>query len=249
MNNKEKDNILSDGPASIIRKIKNSVNETNDNMKEKISHISNSFAAGINSVITIESPTSPKPKSGNFKTLPDKVKLNTTATKYEISDYRLAQFESLLQSDNVDLNLLRKLCWNGIPTKYRSQAWQILLGYMPTNKARRHSTITKKRIEYHEMIDTYYHINTNNTNTAIERTSQETEILRQILKDIPRTCPDSPFFQQEPIQRAMERILYLWSIRHPASGYVQVMFVSTCILFMYMLYMLYTIDVYTVFYK
>ena len=227
MNTKEKDNILSDGPASIIRKIKNSVNETNDNMKEKISHISNSFAAGINSVITIESPTSPKPKSGNFKTLPDKVKLNTTATKYEISDYRLAQFESLLQSDNVDLNLLRKLCWNGIPTKYRSQAWQILLGYMPTNKARRHSTITKKRIEYHEMIETYYHINTNNTNTNIERTSQETEILRQILKDIPRTCPDSPFFQQEPIQRAMERILYLWSIRHPASGYVQVMFVYT----------------------
>jgi len=30
-----------------------------------------------------------------------------------------------------------------------------------------------------------------------------------------------PFFQQPEIQRAMERILYIWSIRHPASGYVQ----------------------------
>ena len=30
-----------------------------------------------------------------------------------------------------------------------------------------------------------------------------------------------PFFQQKEIQKAMERILYIWSIRHPASSYVQ----------------------------
>lgn len=28
-------------------------------------------------------------------------------------------------------------------------------------------------------------------------------------------------FHQEGVQRLMERILYVWAIRHPASGYVQ----------------------------
>jgi hypothetical protein len=54
-----------------------------------------------------------------------------------------------------------------------------------------------------------------------ERTVQEAETLRQILVDLPRTCPEVPFFHQAPVQRSMERVLYLWSIRHPASGYVQ----------------------------
>ena len=30
-----------------------------------------------------------------------------------------------------------------------------------------------------------------------------------------------PFFQQKEIQTAMERVLYIWAIRHPASSYVQ----------------------------
>ncbi len=47
------------------------------------------------------------------------------------------------------------------------------------------------------------------------------EILRQILVDLPRTQPDLPLFHQEEIQHCMERVLYVWAIRHPASGYVQ----------------------------
>lgn len=47
------------------------------------------------------------------------------------------------------------------------------------------------------------------------------EILRQILVDLPRTQPDMPLFHQEELQRCMERVLYVWAIRHPASGYVQ----------------------------
>ena len=46
-------------------------------------------------------------------------------------------------------------------------------------------------------------------------------IFRQIQVDLPRTNPDMPFFQQKEIQKAMERILYIWSIRHPGSSYVQ----------------------------
>ena len=50
---------------------------------------------------------------------------------------------------------------------------------------------------------------------------QEQEILRQILVDLPRTQPEMPLFHQEETQRCMERVLYVWAIRHPASGYVQ----------------------------
>jgi len=39
--------------------------------------------------------------------------------------------------------------------------------------------------------------------------------------DLPRTSPGLPLFGHTRIQRVMERILYVWSIRHPASGYVQ----------------------------
>lgn len=38
---------------------------------------------------------------------------------------------------------------------------------------------------------------------------------------MPRTNPNVPLFQQQMMQDMLERILYIWAIRHPASGYVQ----------------------------
>lgn len=130
-------------------------------------------------------------------------------------NYRITQFEQILSADNVDLNALRKLSWNGVPYEYKNMVWQLLLGYLPTNKSRREATLTRKRKEYVDSIPTYFDIADN------ERTTEEGETLRQILVDLPRTCPDTPFFHQPLIQKAMERILYIWAIRHPASGYVQ----------------------------
>lgn len=48
-------------------------------------------------------------------------------------------------------------------------------------------------------------------------------ILHQISIDVPRTCPDSNsnLFQQPKVQQSLLRILYCWSIRRPATGYVQ----------------------------
>jgi len=39
--------------------------------------------------------------------------------------------------------------------------------------------------------------------------------------DIPRMCPLIALFQQTVVQEMFERILFIWAIRHPASGYVQ----------------------------
>jgi hypothetical protein len=129
--------------------------------------------------------------------------------------YRLQKFEAILEAENVDLNSLRKLSWNGIPFEFRARVWQLLLGYLPTNKSRREATLNRKRSEYIDSLPVYCDV------ADYERTVQEGETLRQILVDLPRTCPDVPFFHQPIVQKAMERILYVWAIRHPASGYVQ----------------------------
>ncbi len=131
------------------------------------------------------------------------------------SSYKLSQFQQLLNQENVNLKALRKLSWNGIPTQFRTEVWQMMLGYMPINKERRENTIARKRNEYLESVPMYF------KKSDADRTTQEGEVLRQIVVDLPRTCPNTPFFHQAPIQQAMERILYIWAIRHPASGYVQ----------------------------
>jgi len=125
-----------------------------------------------------------------------------------------------MESENIDLVQLRKLSWNGVPAELRPTVWQMMLGYVPTNKNRRDQAIERKRKEYVESIPLYFDTSVDQTEVA-DRTTQEGELLRQILVDLPRTSPDLPFFQQAPIQKMMERILYIWSIRHPASGYVQ----------------------------
>lgn len=51
--------------------------------------------------------------------------------------------------------------------------------------------------------------------------SLDQQIWHQIEIDVPRTRPGVPLWSCEKTQRSLERILYVWAIRHPASGYVQ----------------------------
>ena len=94
-------------------------------------------------------------------------------------------------------------------------AWKLLLGYLPTNQARRTSTLFRKRAEYKDAMAQHYDIDDNS------RTLQEQETLRQVLVDVPRTAPEIPLFRNERIKRALGRLLYIWAMRHPASSYVQ----------------------------
>nr|CAH0111443.1 unnamed protein product [Daphnia galeata] len=52
----------------------------------------------------------------------------------------------------------------------------------------------------------------------MRETHQDT--FRQIHIDIPRMSPLIALFQQSIVQEMFERILYIWAMRHPASGYV-----------------------------
>ena len=49
----------------------------------------------------------------------------------------------------------------------------------------------------------------------------ESKIYKQISVDVPRTAPEHKLFSYQLIRKMMLRVLYVWSMRHPASGYVQ----------------------------
>lgn len=169
--------------------------------------------------------------------------------------HRRADFERALTEQDLDLAELRKLAWTGVPREYRAKVWQLLLGYLPTRRARRDETLRLKREDYNSALPKYWGrggttttlssrsasgnelastvganalSSTNATESALTATGGQQQLLeedqknlRQILVDIPRTAPDLPLFHADEVRRSMERVLYLYAIRHPASGYVQ----------------------------
>lgn len=125
---------------------------------------------------------------------------------------KLEKFKLLLKESNTNLEELRELSWSGIPQGVRAITWRLLTGYLPANVDRRDHVLTRKREEYFSYVKQYY-------DTRHEDIHQDT--YRQIHIDIPRMSPLIPLFQQEVVQEIFEKILYIWAIRHPASGYVQ----------------------------
>ncbi|KAH9485567.1 GTPase-activating protein gyp1 [Psilocybe cubensis] len=129
-----------------------------------------------------------------------------------IRSNRRHKFVECLSSQDVNISELRKLAWAGIPNDLRPMAWQLLLGYLPLPTPLRSSTLKRKRGEYQNMVDLAF---------ARGREGLDQQIWHQIEIDVPRTRPGVRLWMHETTQRSLERILYVWAIRHPASGYVQ----------------------------
>ena len=72
--------------------------------------------------------------------------------------------------------------------------------------------MVRKRKEYEE----YVLLTFGNGTEGLEQ-----NLSRQIHIDIQRTNATIPLYQSLITQQTLERILYTWAIRHPASGYVQ----------------------------
>nr|KAF6498123.1 TBC1 domain family member 22A [Rousettus aegyptiacus] len=106
---------------------------------------------------------------------------------------------------------LRKLSWSGIPKAVRPITWKLLSGYLPANADRRPATLQRKQTEYFAFIERYY-------DSRNDEAHQDT--FRQIHIDIPRMSPEA-LLLQPGVTEIFERILFIWAIRHPASGYVQ----------------------------
>lgn len=71
----------------------------------------------------------------------------------------------------------------------------------------REQILARKRREYRDMVPEYYDIANG------DRSEEEMGALRQVIVDVPRTAPGVAFFHEAPVQKCLERILYIWGIR------------------------------------
>lgn len=129
----------------------------------------------------------------------------------EDCESKLERFEALLLN-SPDMGELCQLSWSGIPVKVRAIVWRLLSGYLPVNLERRQGVLERKRADYWTLVRQFY-------DTELDEAFQDT--YHQIHIDVPRMNPFIPLFQQKTVQKMFERILFIWAIRHPASGYVQ----------------------------
>lgn len=198
-------------PAAFFKKLRDKVAEPFAAMNSSHRPLPGSIVIGS----PVKSLAAEKDRPTILSMMREEEEKSKAALERRQQPYRIAQLEALLTEDDIDITALRKHAWNGVPMKDRAMVWQLLLGYVPTNKSRRENTVGRKRNDYRDSVATYFE------EAVLDRTSHEGETMRQIQVDLPRTSPDTPFFQQPMIQKMMERILYIWSIRHPASSYVQ----------------------------
>lgn len=126
---------------------------------------------------------------------------------------KIEKFKALLDDPQLNLRDLKELSWSGIPKKMRAVTWRLLSGYVPTSLERRNSILEHKRLNYLNLVEQYFRVES--------RDEAQQETFRQIHIDMPRMNPHIRLFQQTLVQEMFERILFIWAIRHPASGYVQ----------------------------
>ncbi|KAK9088486.1 hypothetical protein Scep_027568 [Stephania cephalantha] len=181
-----------------------------DEMDKSLEHEVQNAAKAINN-ITLHKSKSSTSSNDNTSSVSQRTTMGARAT----DSARVMKFKKELSGLSVILETLRELAWSGVPPYMRPNVWRLLLGYAPPNSDRREGVLTRKRIDYLECVSQYYDI------PDSERSDDEISMLRQIAVDCPRTVPDVTFFQEERVQKSLERILYTWAIRHPASGYVQ----------------------------
>ena len=129
----------------------------------------------------------------------------------------------------VDVESLRALAWSGVPACFRVATWQTLLGYLPPNRERAPASLAAKQREYQLAVGQYFAGAAQGPSSgagaasasAAARSDVDQALLRQVLVDVPRTSPEIALFRCDWVQRSLERVLYVWAMRHPASGYVQ----------------------------
>lgn len=156
----------------------------------------------------------PSPEAAAVEVEPE-VKSNTLAAKMSASRATSLTIEEVLTAKSVDIDILREHCWTGIPEAHRADAWLLLLGVVPHSKSRREHTLHQRILEYTGLVDQY------NALLPQQYTTEQNKYFKQIDLDMPRTNPSSHYFKSPRVMKALRRILCIYTIRHPATGYVQ----------------------------
>ena len=156
----------------------------------------------------------------------------------------------LLAQEVVDLAQLRRLCWQGCPSEARLECWCLLTGHHQHVSDNRMEVRDRKRAEYKKYVNSNYTVvdwdgllgattsyshlvqsGSSSSTSALPASSsshmtaavcqEEITTMKQIRKDIPRTSGGIAFLQHPRVMQSLERVLYIWALRHPACGYVQ----------------------------
>lgn len=117
---------------------------------------------------------------------------------------------------------IKRMSWNGCSRQTRAQVWRMLFRSEPLLYSERETGLTERRQQYAKL----QHVMGGPCVGCIcidkqERTDFSLGMLRQIDMDLPRTHPNVPLFHIDRVRSAMRRILYLFAVVHPDSGYVQ----------------------------
>ena len=130
------------------------------------------------------------------------------------NERRELQLQQLLQQEVIDLEQIRNLAWAGYPAMDRPRIWRLLLDYEPVKSSLAKSTLIHKRNDYFDCVERVF-----GESQRHLWTKEQNLTFQQILRDLPRS--HIKLLRNEKIQHISEEVLFVWSVRHPASGYVQ----------------------------
>ncbi|KAG5445892.1 TBC1 domain member 22A [Clonorchis sinensis] len=122
---------------------------------------------------------------------------------------RAQRFRTCINAPITELVTLRQLAWSGVPSDLRPIVWKLLCNYLPASEERRVSVLAEKRRQYASFVEQYFHLR--------EQPSCK-PMFHQIQKDLTRM---TLLYRRPDLLAMFERILFIWSMRHPGSGYVQ----------------------------
>lgn len=179
----------------------------------RVSTVSSNIVSQSNGLVTYpQLPELQKPDTSIIEESEDIEAHDQDFQDMQAALQRIHKFDLILK-DKATINLreLRQISWNGIPQVHRPMVWKILIGYLPVNTKRQEALLKRKRQEYCDGL----------AHTFSERHTRDESTWHQIEIDIPRTNPNIKLYQYPSVQLSLQKILYLWAIRHPASGYVQ----------------------------
>jgi len=143
---------------------------------------------------------------------------------------KIQNLEAQIQQSMIVLDKLKTLSWSGIPScvpYIRGTVWSILSDYIPIDQEIKQETLARKREEYTGIVRHYFEGATMETtvqdlaNKIEDMSSYETLNFKQIKIDVYRTQPEVELFSSQQLQTMLIRILFAWTMRHPASAYVQ----------------------------
>lgn len=120
------------------------------------------------------------------------------------------RLQEMLYDTKCNLDIVKLQASKYMPSDMRPMVWQLLFNYLPPEKVNRESVLLEKQKQYIEML-------------AHATSQPRTELVAQIDMDVLRTLPEGHeiLFGNQEVKQALARVLLVWAVQHPTTGYFQ----------------------------